>query len=330
MIKIKDTSIAVSSRIRLARNIENYKYSAVIRGTAKEKEILEYVRQFFNNYGGFRFVAIHGLSQLEKQYLVESYRISKNLALNENGAVAISDDESVFIMVNEEDHIREQCILRGLDLIGAYSKLEKVDKCLNANLHFSKDGNFYYTSCPTNLGTGMRASVMMFLPALTDTRKLDDIIYVARENGITFRGAFGEGSAAEGYWYQVSNSYTLDRCEDVMQKVEGFVLDLCDRENDMRYRIYNNSKLAFEDKCMRSLGILKYAKQLDSEECLKHLANVKLANALGVIPLKNSGILDDLAATVKSATLKYLSKGSDSVEVLRADYVNKAMRMIEK
>lgn len=330
MIKIKDTSIAVSSRIRLARNIENCKFSAVIRGSAKEREILNYVKQFFDKFGGFKFVEISGLSQLEKQYLIESYRISKNLASSQFGAVAISNDESVFIMVNEEDHIREQCILRGLDLQGAYSRLEKVDKCLNTNLHFSKDGNFYYTSCPTNLGTGMRASVMMFLPALTDTRKIEDIIYIARQNGITFRGAFGEGSIAEGYWYQVSNSYTLGKCEDIMQRVESFVLDLCDRENDMRYRIYNNSKLGFEDKCFRSLGLLKYAKQLDLDECLKHLANVKLGNALGIIPLKKPEVLDDLAVTVKSATLRYLKDCETDVFVLRAEYVNKAIRMIEK
>jgi protein arginine kinase len=327
-MKISETSIAVSTRIRLARNFDNYFFPSVIRGTDAERKIVAIVSDLFNRFGGYKTIKMSDLSCDEKSSLIERYLISQNLAASQLGAVILSSDKCVSVMVNEEDHLRLQCIISGFDFDEARRRILPVDNLLNRNFRFAKDGNFYYTACPSNLGSGMRASVMTFLPALSYTGAIDYIMDKAKKTGITFRGAFGEGSSAEGYWYQVSNSRTMQKPEEIIDNVSKFVVSVVSDENDERYHLYGENKNEIEDECLRAYGILGHCRLLSYDECVNLIAKVKLGNSLGFLPLKNPRALDDLLVSCRPATLKIFQKDAGNELVLRANYVSDALKII--
>lgn len=316
--------VILTSRIRFARNLQGYNFSTMIKGTASEREINAKVSNLFSRVGGYNFYKMSDLSEDDRNSLYERYFISKNLLSAPNGAVAINRDKSISIMVNEEDHVREQCILQGFDLDGAYNKICYVDDMLARNLRFSQTNKFYYTTCPSNLGTGMRASVMMFLPALTYTGRIHFIMKQAVSQGITIRGAFGEGSVAEGFWYQVSNSRTIGNAQTILQQVNTFIQSVNEQEIDERLSLYSEYKTQFEDTCFRAYGILRHAKMLSYAECMENIAKVKLACSLDFMQLKNSEALDDLLVAVRPSTLKLLTGNQDDLQS-RALYVNQAL-----
>ena len=262
-------------------------------------------------------------------HLYKIIDISKDFAKPEIPAgLFTGDNGKISIMVNEEDHIREQCILSGFDLKGAVEKIMPLDNLLNRNFRFAKENDFYYTACPSNLGTGMRASVMLFLPALVYTDKIAKIMEDAKSEGITFRGAFGEGSLAEGFWYQVSNSRTLGSVSNLIEKVSNFVLSVCDEENDERYRLLSDFEHEIKDECMRAYGILTNCHLLSYKECINLIAKVKFASSVGVLELKNPSALDDLIVTVRPATLKFISDNEENEYIARANYVKSAFKII--
>lgn len=327
-MKIENSQIAVSSRIRLARNFDGINFPSIIRNTDEERRILAFTVDLFIKIGGYEVIPINGLSKIEVESLTERYLISGNLSSSRYGAVILNADKSVSVMVNEEDHVREQCILSGLDLKGAYRKLSAVDALLSRTFRFAKSGSAFLTSCPSNVGSGMRASVMVFLPALTNTSRINEIIEMALSRGLTVRGAFGEGSDTEGYLYQISNRTTLDGVSAIIERVERFVTEVERIETDQRYDIFNADRNEFEDKCMRSLGILKSCRLLSYPECAELISSVKLGFYLGFIYLRNPTALDDLMVTVRPSTLKLVT-GDDNDLIARADYVKNALKLIE-
>ena len=327
-MKISDTQVAVSTRIRLARNFDGYFFPSMISKSNQEREIGAFTSDLFLKIGGYEVISMKNLSIDEKNSLIERYLISKNLANNPYGLVCVSKNNEISVMVNEEDHIREQCILSGFDLKGALEKIMPLDNLLNRNFRFAKENDFYYTACPSNLGTGMRASVMLFLPALVYTDKIAKIMEDAKSEGITFRGAFGEGSLAEGFWYQVSNSRTLGSVSNLIEKVSNFVLSVCDEENDERYRLLSDFEHEIKDECMRAYGILTNCHLLSYKECINLIAKVKFANSVGVLELKNPSALDDLIVTVRPATLKFISDNEENEYIARANYVKSAFKII--
>ena len=204
----------IMSRVRLARNISGYPFS--VQDVKTAKELVKKVNRALVRTDTFDLFFMSNLSELKLEAMKERHLISQNLIENKScGAALINQDESISIMVNEEDIIREQCFMKGLCLKEAYKRLDRIDDELAKNLDLAFDNNFgYLTACPTNLGTGLRASVMMFLPALAMTKRIKGLENALSKSGITVRGYDGEGSQARGNLYQISNSVTLGVTED--------------------------------------------------------------------------------------------------------------------
>jgi protein arginine kinase len=266
----------------------------------------------------------------------ERHLISSNLIENAScGAALINQDESVSIMVNEEDHVREQCFMRGLMLKEAYAKLDKIDDDLSKNLDLAFDKDLgYITACPTNLGTGMRASVMMFLPALSVSGKISALIKETEKLGLTVRGLYGEGSEAEGYMYQISNEVTLGVSEErIIEEVENAVLEICEAERDAGEKTFLENELATMDRARKSFGVLTNAVMLGYSEFLSHIANVKLGAMLGMLNISRLSEIDDLIIRVRPANVcEQYGKKLSAVnrDLFRAETVGKKLLKLKE
>ncbi len=319
----------VTTRIRLARNLENAPFKITDERAAHG--VVKAVERALAGVEGLRLVYVKKLSSTSLEAMKERHAISLNLMKNEeSGALLINEDESVSIMVNEEDVIREQCIMKGLRLTEAYRRLEAVDDVLSKNLDVAYDEKFgYLTACPTNLGTGMRASVMVFLPALTESGRIKRVRADIEDRGLTMRGLYGEGSRAEGYNYQISNERTLGVSEeDILREVEETVLEICKAERSEMERLYGKNELVAMDKARRAFGILTNAVLLSYDEFLSYAADVKLGAMLGVIGISDLEAIDDLIVCVRPANLrerhgKKLS--AQDMELFRAEMTAKTL-----
>ncbi len=295
----------VSTRVRLARNIEGYVFPAKL-DFRRSREIIRKVTTGLGKLDNFNLYYMSEISEEEGLRLVENHLISPDLKKNDKGAALINNEEFLSIMINEEDHLREQCIVNGLDLNLAYSTMSDIDSKLGKSVEFAYDDQFgYLTACPTNLGTGLRASVMLFLPALTMTGRINDIIRSAQAIGLTVRGMYGEGSKAEGYMYQISNERTLGLTEeDILEMVKSSVERVIDYEIEDREAILSGpSAIQIKDKCLRSYGIVTNCAMISSDEFQNMCTNVKLGACLGFIPIDDVSQLDSLIVKMKPSNI---------------------------
>ena len=297
----------MSTRIRLARNLEGYPFPSHLKSDKQAKEIIRLASSGLSRLEEFRLHYMDGISEDEAQSLIENHLISPALLNNRRrSAVLINHEESISVMINEEDHLREQCIVKGLDLQFAYETMSEVDGCISGTMKFAFDEQLgYLTACPTNLGTGLRASVMMFLPALTINGVMPRIMKSVARLGLTVRGIYGEGSAAEGYTYQISNEVTLGVTEtEILRGVEEVVLKICKLEETERERLATGvSALDIQDECLRSYGILLNCAKLTTEELIRLAANVKLGAALGYIKNENVANIDELVVKMRPSNI---------------------------
>lgn len=294
----------IMSRVRLARNLKDYPFK--VTRPALAKEIVKKVNRALVRTDTFDLYFASNLSAMKLEAMKERHLISQNLIDNKScGAALINSDQSISVMVNEEDVIREQCFMRGLSLSEAYKRLNKVDDDLAMNLDLAFDDNFgYLTACPTNLGTGLRASVMLFLPALTEGRKIRALAKEVEALGLTVRGLYGEGSEAEGYMYQVSNEVTLGVSEyEIISQVEEAVEAICRAEHEEMNRLFVANEIKTMDRAKKSYGVLTNAVVLNYSEFLSHVANVKLGAMLGYININDVYGIDDLIIAVRPANL---------------------------
>jgi protein arginine kinase len=238
-------------------------------------------------------------------------------------------------MINEEDVIREQCFMRGLNLFSAYDKLSVIDEELEKNLDIAYSKKFgYLTACPTNLGTGLRASVMMFLPALTEGGKISALVREVEELGLTVRGVYGEGSRAEGFTYQISNEVTLGVSEEqILREVESTVQDICRAERDEMEKIFARNELKTMDRARKAYGILTNAVILSYGEFLSHVAQVKLGAIMGLIAISDIAALDDLIIKARPANIcehygKMLS--ATDRDIYRAEFIGKKLQKLKE
>lgn len=279
--------VVYSSRIRLARNINNLPFPSRLSGEEEIYSVLmKGVKKACDGCMKSKFFMISDMDKIAAQALVEKHLISPDLVANSPyGAVIISDSEDISIMLNEEDHIREQCIVSGFALEQAFNSVLNVDKSLAKELDIAYDKELgYLTACPTNLGTGMRASVMLFLPALTILGSINSFILRYQESGFTTRGVYGEGSEAEGYMYQISNQAAIGQSEsEILSRMSFMVKKIVDAERIARKNLEKSSGIELKDEIMRAYGILKYACKMSSAEFMKTLALVKLGVCLGYI-----------------------------------------------
>lgn len=328
---METNNIVISSRIRLARSLKNYPFS---NNTNLEKANDVLVKAFnaINNVGNFNTYRLKNLSQLALEEMLEDHLISSQLIENSDiSGVAISDDKTVSIMVNEEDHLREQCLLSGLDLKRAYDIINDIDNELNISLNFDYDKNFgYLTACPTNVGTGIRASVMMFLPGICLTNNFEEMVNAVSKLGICVRGAYGEGSQANGYVFQISNQFSLGKTEDeIIQLVESTVLKICDLEKKARNNLMANNENKLTDDVFRAYGVLSNCYLIGSNEACELLSKLKLGVALNKINLKNPEIIDELLKNISACKINGMSGANLSAierDKSRAQYLGRVLK----
>lgn len=331
---MKATSI-ISERIRLARNLEGYPFPARMSYQESE-EVVERVWSIIQDSeigGGFTLNKINDADMNERLSLVEAHLISPEIAANERrlcAAAAISKNGEISIMINEEDHIRIQVIKRDEDLEELLKLAQEIDKMLEP-LGYALDSEYgYLTACPTNVGTGMRVSVMMHLPALVMTKQMSGIVESCNRLNIEVRGLYGEHSNPEGNMFQISNRVTLGQTEEEFMLLVGRISEQLDkREEDIRGQLYKQDRIAFEDKVARSYGIFANARVMSGKEAVKLMSDIRMGIDLGFIDLPMS-VIDEIMQLVQTATIQKYAGREMSVqerEVVRADVIRDKLRL---
>ena len=326
-------NIAISSRIRLSRNVDGLHFYTKLQSDIDAQYITGAVMKTLEKFEVFNFLSLKDLSLSECNALFEQHLISKELIENKDiSGIAISEDEKVIVMINEEDHIREQCIESGFNLYKPFRRLSKIDDEILDALPIAFDDELgFITASPANLGTGMRASVMLFLPAIEICGKMSDLFAQAKENGLTIRGIYGEGSKALGYFYQISNQGSLGFDEfEIIDKVSEFIFSVCSMEEEMRSLLLEENYDKYKDLALRSYGILCNCHILEEEEMYQHLANIKLGQALGFLDIKENDKFQKLFYEGLSANLKIIYEFFEEKEekIIRAKYISSKIKQL--
>lgn len=320
-------TIAQSSRVRLARNYEDVPFPT--RMTHKDNEAI--IERTANALQGepYTLRKMGDLSKNARGVMVEAHLISPELAAKEEAAVLLSDEKTVSIMIGEEDHLRVQAMLPGLQLGNAMQLADRADRTIEKGERFAFDNNWgYLTTCPTNTGTGMRASVMLHLAGLAMLSQTGQVIHAVSQLGLTVRGLYGEGSEASGHLYQLSNQTTLGRTEEeILKLISDTAEQVILRERAARDMLMQNNRTQLEDRLMRSWGVFTQARLMTSKEFMTRLSNARLASDLGFVPVP-SETLDKLMMDVQPAMLernagKVLTNAQ--AEELRAEIIRKTL-----
>lgn len=306
------SDIVISSRTRLARNLNLIPFPHLLDQKSGERSLAEIQAAWQKSQDPIlremELLTFDQLSPLDRQILVEKHLISPNhAAANEHyRGLLVNRDGALAIMINEEDHLRIQCLLPGLQVEACYEMAERIDDQLEKNLNFAFDeSRGYLTACPTNVGTGMRASVMLHLPAITLTGLANAIFQNIAQLGMTVRGLYGEGSEVVGNLYQVSNQVTLGQSEeDIINNLTTITAQMVDQERIMRSRLANETRFQLEDRVGRAFGILTNARIMTSNEALNLLSDVRLGVDLGIIKDIRPFALNELMAAVSPAHLQ--------------------------
>jgi protein arginine kinase len=300
--------VVISSRVRLARNYKDVPFSSVMNHDWAEKTI-DYAAQAVIAAGqdqNFQMLRMEGLSADERNRLVEHHLISYDL-LKFSGlsAALISKDKTLSIMVNEEDHLRIQGLLPGMQLIRAAEIAFDADSMLSGNHEYAFDAQWgYLTSCPTNTGTGMRASTMLHLPALSATRQMGAVMQAVSRLGLTVRGLYGEGSDALGNLYQLSNQVTLGKTEeDMIRSLIAATRQLADHELAVREKLIERNPVEREDKIMRSVGIMSQARVMPLSEFMQYMSDMRLAVCSGYMQAELQAI-DQMTMDLQPASIR--------------------------
>ncbi len=313
----EEGDIVLSSRIRLARNLEGIPFP----NRADAGQLAAVVAEMKNSVTDlnhmnpekperYEFAELDKFSALERYVLVEKHIISPNHAQQpDNRAIIIRNDAAVSIMVNEEDHLRIQCLASGLNLTEALFMANRIDDALEAKCSFGFNEKVgYLTACPTNLGTGLRASVMAHLPALALTKQINRIVNAATQLGLTVRGLYGEGTEAVGNIFQISNQLTLGYAEkEIIENLSSVVRQVVDHERNARNVLLSESEEALSDRVWRAYGLLRYARSISGQEALAKLSEVRLGIDLGIINEAPASIFNELLVTTRPNYLQKLA-----------------------
>lgn len=332
-----DSEIVLSSRIRLARNLKDYAFPVISTDEQAQKALAHVYEKLegedYLSIGPFEWVGMNELKPVEKRVLVEKHLISPNLAEDsEYGAVLINENESVSIMVNEEDHLRIQCLFPGFQLNEALTLANGIDDWIEEKFDYAFDEKRgFLTSCPTNVGTGLRASVMVHLPALMLTQRMNRIAPAINQFGLVVRGIYGEGSEALGNVFQISNQITLGKSEeDIVEDLRGVVMQLINQEKVARNDLLKLSKLRLEDRVFRSYGILANSRIIQSKEAAKCLSDVRLGIDLGLIKGVSRTILNELMILTQPGFLQHYFKEAltpDERDIKRATLIRERIKL---
>ena len=300
----EQSDIVVSTRIRLARNIAEYPFPNKLN-TKSRMELNNVIKEALesDNKYNLRFLEMRTLARFEAASMAERHIISPEFASDLDGrALMLSPEEDISIMLNEEDHIRLQVMKSGFALDEAYQVANEIDDVLGSKFNFAFDERIgFLTQCPTNLGTGMRASVMLHLPALTLSGQIHKLINTVSKLGLTFRGAFGEGTNAVGDMYQLSNQITLGISEEfAIKNLKAITLQLCAQERSAREEMLKD--VSTEDRIFRAYGLLKWARLLSTKELMENLSFVRLGSVTGKINIPIETV-NELMVSMQPATI---------------------------
>lgn len=335
---VPDSDVVISSRVRLARNLENYPFSSKIteeQAVALVNEV-KGVTSALTEKSNRKFYAcnISTLSDIDKTAMVERHIVSPLLAEKEQTTgLILSEDETISIMINEEDHVRIQAIVGGLNLERAYLEADCIDDIAYEKLHFAYDEKYgYLTACPTNTGTGMRASCMMFLPALSSARLIQKLIEEVGKYGVTIRGIYGEGTKSLGNIYQISNQKTIGISEsEILENLKRIVFQVVKQERKRREYMMSVSGDEIEDQVFRAYGVLKYARQISSDDAMNLLSQLKFGADCKLIKFDREFNIHKLMMGVQPGSLQWtLGKNVGSIDrdKSRAEYIRKELPTI--
>ncbi|NPV71736.1 MAG: protein arginine kinase [Firmicutes bacterium] len=309
-----EPDVVISSRIRLARNVSRYPFPHMMTKPMSEsfmKDMAAATRALNDNggYGRFEIVRMGELSELEREVLVEKHLISPQHAQDpaEKGVI-LRDDEVVSVMVNEEDHLRIQALFSGLQLEHAVVLASGVDDVLESSLDYAYSSQHgYLTACPTNAGTGLRASVMVHLPALAALNQAGNVLSATGKLGVAVRGLYGEGTEAGGNLFQISNQITLGQTEaELINNLHGLAGQITDQERKARSYLLNKAKEQVEDRVWRAYALLSSARVLTSDEALKLWSEVRLGFEMGLLKGVSRKTINEVLIITRPAYLQYV------------------------
>ncbi len=325
-----EDDIAVSTRIRLARNLSGLPFPARMTPEQRRELNLKVKNAVLQSNTPFakslKYIDMADVPQTEIAAMVERHIISPEFAEeNADRAIIISADESISIMIGEEDHVRIQVILGGLQLEKAYDTAEQLDSLLYNELHFAFDRNLgFLTECPTNLGTGLRASVMLHLPVTESNGEISSIAETVGKIGFTVRGMYGEGTKASASMYQVSNQITLGISEkNAIDNLKIITAQLIDKERKARNGL---NKIKLEDMCFRALGTLQNSRILSSKEMMDLLSRIKLGISMGIIKTDVPPIKLFIEGQPNMLMKKYGQLEPEERDIYRAAFIRDALK----
>lgn len=331
-----NSDIVISSRIRLARNLDKFPFPHWAAQKQSE-EVLSAISAAISKIDYLKKTTLFKMAELDsvdKQFLVERHLMSLEQAQkSDSKALAIDDEEIISIMINEEDHMRIQVMQSGFNLFEAWSIINKIDDCFAKEVNYAYLDNWgYLTACPTNTGTGMRGSVMLHLPALVMTRNIERVLAAIAKLSFTTRGLYGEGTQASGNFFQISNQVSLGLSEDeIMDNLNGLIKQIIEQENQAREALLSRNKALLEDRINRSQGILKSARIISSQETVELLSMVRLGCDLGMIKDIDRRTINELFITTQPAHLQKLENKKISAEerdLKRAELIRKKLNLL--
>ena len=329
-----DAGIVISSRIRIARNLAGVPFPHLLE-PEKSMEVINEINKALESkeavdlIGNMELTLMNDLSPLERQILVDKHLISPDLLNSfQSKAAAIRDDEAVTIMINEEDHLRIQCLLSGLRLKEAWEVVNNIDDGLERTLDYAFSEKLgYLTSCPTNTGTGLRASVMLHLTGLKIINQLGGVFNAISKLGLTVRGLYGEGTEALGDLFQISNQITLGQSEEeIISNLISITRQILAQEQEARRVLYRERREVIEDRVYRAYGILRCARILTMEETMRMLSDLRLGLELKIISTVQDKLINELMVKIRPAFL-IKTAGRDmskrGLDITRTDLIRK-------
>lgn len=324
-----DSDVVISSRLRLARNLSPFQFLTAAPQDVR-KEIDAVVKDRIPERLGnkkLHYMSLNPLTALDRHLLVERHLISKEHATGEGErSIVIGNDETISIMINEEDHLRLQVLRSGFELNDAWQELNQLDDVLGERLEYAFHSQFgFLTACPTNVGTGLRISVMLHLPALVIAKQVDKVLQSLSRINYTVRGLFGEGTPAMGDFYQISNQITLGKVEeDMIAEIKNVLPQIIQFERSWRQRLMEEDPEKMEDRVWRACGILKNARSITTEETMDYLSILRLGVNLHLIEGIPPSLVNELFIFTQPSHLQKIEKKSlepRERDVIRASFV---------
>lgn len=322
------SDIVISSRVRLARNIEGVPFSHWAKEEDLERvcELVNRAKMESRYLANAEIVRLADLSPIDRLFLIERHLISHELSSQRKGEVVIGDKEMLSAMVNEEDHLRIQSMSSGLQLLPAWQVLDRVDDELSRLLNYAVSSEWgYLTACPTNVGTGMRASVMIHLPGLTLTDQIKKMPKAISQLGLALRGFYGEGTSPLGNLFQISNQITLGQGEgEIVDNIERITRQIIEYEKKAQESLLKKSRFKIEDQIHRAYGILRNARIMSSCEAMELISLVRMGVCMGVLDGIGFDLLNKLLIIIQPAHIQKLSQkemGEEERDVVRAEMI---------